>query len=526
MWLVVNGVRVTLEDGFYYLKIAQNMAHGTGSTFDGLSLTNGYHPLWLLILVPLFWLTSTPQTALTLAIFIQAFLMAATAILLYYTARLSTGRFAASLAALVWLLLTYRTSLGGLEFSLHAVGLLATAYVYLRWFSSKKLQPSRGYLLLGLLLSLTFLARLDTLLLAGIIGLFLVWPELRGGLTSTGIRRLLALGLPVLLVGLIYIGLNYLIFSYPWPVSGAIKQTWSGYLLAQDGLYVEQGWVAAKINQLLWPLRHLNHPPGVSLFVGTFGITALWLVAVWGRSRVPQFQWLTPLMRPWQPFMLFSLLNFLSYALFYHQYLSFPAWYYVVQPWLTTLLVAVFVDEVAQPWTSAATQNLGRSVTARRRLVFIGLIAMWCSVPAYTVWSLEQWRRDDRLGTIPQPLYDGAAWVEANLPAAAVVGAWNAGAIGYLSGRRVVNLDGLVNSWGYYRTDRHNLCRYWREVGVTHLVDIFDYRSENLQAVAPQPTYPHFAACAGRLELLWSDERQARSWWRLEAYRLRSLDDW
>jgi hypothetical protein len=525
MWLVVNGVRVTMEDGFYYLKIAQNIAHGAGSTFDGFNLTNGYHPLWLLILVPLFWLTAAPHTGLALAIVIQAIFLATTATLLYYTARLSVGRFAASLAALFWVLLTYQTSLGGLEFSLHAVGLLATAYVYLRWFSEGRPQPPRGYLLLGLLLSLTFLARLDSLLLAGIIGLFLAWRELKGGLTPTGTRRLLALGIPVLLICLIYVSTNLVLFRYPLPVSGVIKQTWSAYLLTQDGLYLEQGWVVAKANQLLWPLRHLNRPVGVSLFVGTFGITGLWLVAAWGRSRVPQLYWLNQLMRPWQPFIQFSLLNFLSYALLYHQYLSFPAWYYVVQPWLTTLLLAVLIDKLAPRWTGGATQNLGKLTLTWRRLALIGLIAIWCSVPAYTVWNLEQWRRREQFGTIPQPLYDGAAWVEANLPTEAVVGAWNAGAIGYLSDRRVVNLDGLVNSWDYYQTDRYNLCRYWQEVGVTHVVDIFDYRSENLQAVAPEPTYSHFALCADQLELLWSDDRHARSWWRLEAYRVRPLDD-
>lgn len=47
LWLVNHEVRVTIEDGYYYLKVAQHMAHGLGSTFDGLDLTNGYHPLWL-----------------------------------------------------------------------------------------------------------------------------------------------------------------------------------------------------------------------------------------------------------------------------------------------------------------------------------------------------------------------------------------------------------------------------------------------------------------------------------------------
>jgi hypothetical protein len=107
------------------------------------------------------------------------------------------------------------------------------------------------------------------------------------------------------------------------------------------------------------------------------------------------------------------------------------------------------------------------------------------------------------------------------LPADAVIGAWNAGAIGYLSGRRVVNLDGLVNSWDYYQAGRYDLCAYWQEMGVVYLVDVFDHRAAPPQAIAPEPTYPYYARCFDRLELVWSDDKYVASWWRLEAYRLK-----
>ncbi|MCU0372519.1 MAG: hypothetical protein MUE56_04680, partial [Ignavibacteria bacterium] len=35
------------EDSFYYLKIAKNFSEGYFSTFDKVSRTNGYHPLYL-----------------------------------------------------------------------------------------------------------------------------------------------------------------------------------------------------------------------------------------------------------------------------------------------------------------------------------------------------------------------------------------------------------------------------------------------------------------------------------------------
>jgi hypothetical protein len=42
--------RLFQDDAFFYLSIARNFAAGKGSSFDGLHLTNGYHPLWMLLL--------------------------------------------------------------------------------------------------------------------------------------------------------------------------------------------------------------------------------------------------------------------------------------------------------------------------------------------------------------------------------------------------------------------------------------------------------------------------------------------
>ena len=43
-----------VDDGYYYFGIARHIARGDGSTFGALDHTNGYHPMWLLVLIPLF----------------------------------------------------------------------------------------------------------------------------------------------------------------------------------------------------------------------------------------------------------------------------------------------------------------------------------------------------------------------------------------------------------------------------------------------------------------------------------------
>jgi hypothetical protein len=233
---------------------------------------------------------------LNMAIMVQGLFMAGAVIFVYQAARPTTGRLSAIAAALTWTGLTYRVGIGGLEFSIHALTLLAVVYLYLRHFAMASPRRLSLYWLLGLLLSLSFLARLDTLLLAGLLVLMLAWRELRRidrvGPTicrtnlslsyNSGIQRIAAVALPVLLVGGLYGGSNLLLFGHLMPVSGKVKQVWSAYLLAQDPYYVASGWLMAKGYQLLWPFRHLDQASSQSLIIGVFGVGGLWLIGTLG----------------------------------------------------------------------------------------------------------------------------------------------------------------------------------------------------------------------------------------------------
>src|SRR5262245_3119692 len=45
LWLL----GVVADDGFYYLEVARHLAASGASTFDGINVTNGYHPAWMAI---------------------------------------------------------------------------------------------------------------------------------------------------------------------------------------------------------------------------------------------------------------------------------------------------------------------------------------------------------------------------------------------------------------------------------------------------------------------------------------------
>lgn len=504
--LLKSGVRVTAEDGYYYFKIAQQMAHGAGSTFDGLHPTNGYHPLWLLCLTPIFRFIPDPNMALTAGILLQGVFMAAGVVLLYITARRTIGRSAASLSTLLWLGLAYPLCLSGLEFSLHALGVLAIACLYVGAFGKEMPRRPAPYLALGLIVSLAFLARLDTLLLAGILGLFLVCRERRAGWTRGSRTRLLAFGLPILATCLLYAGVNAWLFGHPLPISGVVKREWSLTLLAQDPLYRSHGWLTAKGALLLQPLRRLREQ--WPLAAGAFLVPGLSLAAA-GNRRSLRWGRLWRAWQPYGPFALFSALQLLSTVLIYHGDLSFKPWYYVAQPWLAALLVGIIFDRGA-----------GWLIRWREASWLPGalLLLIWSVIPLAIGISVKQ--RVQRARLIRDPLYDAALWARGHLPPDAVIGSWNAGTIGFISGRRVVDLDGLVNSWDYWQAGRFDLCRYWQQNRIAYLVDAF----ENGQALSRVPTYSAYAPCAGRLERVWSSDRYGVSW-HMEAYRIPLRDE-
>ncbi len=519
-WLLANGIHVTMEDGFYYFKIAQNIAQGEGSSFDGINPTNGYHPLWLLCLVPIFWLTSHTATALLIGKILQAILMALGAAIIYRSARLNYGRFASVFVGLLWTMLVYRVSFSGLEYSLHALCVLAACDVYLRWFARGSPVRVRPYVALGTILSVAFLARLDTIMLSGLIGVWLAQREVKKGLGRDGIKRLLGFGVPLLLVCTAYAGINLYFFGYPLPVSSVFKLTWSAYWLSQDPHYLENGWFIAKMYHITHPLHNFptaGHLRSVAL--GTFGLAILWAFSIiLGRKHGDWHYWIRKTIWPWAPFALYSILSYLGFTLLFHQGISFSPWYFVIQPWVVCMVGAAVMNRLVQGWNwLEKPKNLS---TAKRFAIGVALL-IWCSVPLLTLRDLIVWQEGERRGIRHVLLENGARWAKENLPEDAIIGSWNAGTIGFLSERRVVNLDGFVNSWAYYESGHYDLCRYWDEIGITYLIDVFEQGQRALTIV---PVYPSYAHCARRLELLWKDDRYSHSW-SLQAYRIRPSND-
>jgi hypothetical protein len=208
------------DDFFYYLKIAQNLAHGAGSTFNGVVPTNGYHPLWLMVLTVFSFFTSKPRAILAFLSVCSLISTLATYFLSRTLIRLSGGgRIIASALAAYVALYALHIFTGGMEVILTVPLGLAVLVVAQKteWWQRGLWQSA----CLGLLVSAMVLSRLDSILLAVLIFAAL----LLNPTTCRSLRREHILGLTVGLVPLAVYFLSNQLWFHTWlPVSGMAKQ--------------------------------------------------------------------------------------------------------------------------------------------------------------------------------------------------------------------------------------------------------------------------------------------------------------
>lgn len=217
------------DDAFYYAVIAENIADGDGSTFGGLVRTNGYQPLWQLLLVPLA-LVADGDALLRLMYVLEGFCFAVTVLVAWLIARrldaALPGAYAFAYVGAV-ALVGGNVFFGGMEIAVVLPLLLGTIYAALRWLGpgSQGLTVRAG-IGLGALCFALAMARLDALAFPAALALVLL---VRGRL-RTHLRGQVA-GAVTLVAGLAaYAVLNVLAFDTPLPVSGQAKAVGGGGL--------------------------------------------------------------------------------------------------------------------------------------------------------------------------------------------------------------------------------------------------------------------------------------------------------
>ena len=214
------------DDSFYLLNIARNIAAGNGITHDGLHMTNGFQPLYVLVLVPIYWITDLNRIfpVYFAAVFLSICSVVSALLCFKIVERLFNTK-AACFSVLFTLFspVALNFSLNGAETSLAIMLFLAVVYVYLKDFQFVRLTeiPTGKLVLFGSLSGLAIYARVDMLILVFAIYAEIIYFHLRSaGNIGANLKRFLALSFIVVAIISPWFTCNLVYFGNLIPLSG------------------------------------------------------------------------------------------------------------------------------------------------------------------------------------------------------------------------------------------------------------------------------------------------------------------
>lgn len=238
-FVIVFALGMVPEDTFFYFQIAANIVAGQGVTFHGYTPTNGFHPLWLAVVTGLH---AIAQDRALLPHLVMATVVALALAGFWLTVaaarRLGLRYGYLGLAVLVpYALFTQIGSESALVVPLVALAL----WLFARFAESGR---SGDFALLHLALALSVLARLDTVFVAGLLGVSsLIVCLRRHGVPRTAIFLLAPATIHVALLGG-YLAWNLATTGHLMPISGALKGGAEHADAARAERIATMGWAA------------------------------------------------------------------------------------------------------------------------------------------------------------------------------------------------------------------------------------------------------------------------------------------
>jgi len=454
------------DDAFYYLQVARNLAGGAGSTFDGIHATNGYHPLWCWLLVPLHLLIHDPGLAMRCAAALWFVIAAAVPAAMVWVVRPRTGAGGALVAAAGCLhpfLVLHLQRPSGLETPLVALLLLLFAGAFERCFGAGGGMPRGSAFGLGALLGAVILARMDGIVFALATAVLLAF--------RNRWRALLLVTLGASIVAGPSLIWNQVRFGSPMPISGRVVRAYEERAVATPSRIAV---AVAEIPTLTGRYAIEGTPPArwiaASGAVGgvlILAAAAALVAAALGRRRGGG---------PFDALALLALggaFHFAVYALWFWvggEEQLFRLYYFMPEG----LLLAAAFGAVPSP-------AIARRLAIPATIVMAVYLALACRA------SFAQAPQERE----PMTRHHLYGWVRENLPEDAVLAMLGSGRLGYFGGRPVINLDGLINGTEFLDALRRDdvdgfLFRSPARYVVTHRGSLFGFDPDHPE-VPPSP---------------------------------------
>ncbi|MEO8447620.1 MAG: hypothetical protein ABI528_09005 [bacterium] len=454
---------ITPDDASYYLKIAENFSHGNGFTFDGINPTNGFQPLWQYLLIPLMYLDLRPELMLRVIFLLQIILLTISAMILYNVQRKFFSKEILLPGGIIFITFVFLKAVNGMETAL-LIFFISLLYNYSVKHDLLNSQNHLKDFFAGMLLGLVILVRLDTIFLAASVVLFSIAGILINSLNRTLLlKKFLFISLGAIVLVSPYLIYNLISFGNIIPISGYLK---SGFPMVAFGDkfsfmmgYREMYFAFFAIIYFLWFCISYRQPVFQSSSIRAFCI----YMGI---------------------FSLFTTMYFLYTVLFLNWVIF--SWYFIYYALFASLISAL-------PF-----KYLLSSKMKFRRLIYFGATAFLLYYGVYKTYQLYEGRYAAAGNNWNIESYNAALWAKENTAPEEIFSMKDAGHFSYFSGRRVINLDGLVNNFEYQEILRNkNLNEYLKKHNVRFYInhaiwnrdDITDGKYDTLLIKIPSHKY-------------------------------------
>lgn len=501
-----------IDDGYYYLEIARNFAHSGRFTFDTIHNTNGFHPLWQLLLIGLAAISTDQIVLLRLAMGFSTLLFLMTAVMLDRLVCRYAGPPAALAAVGLWTMSpgVIRWQNQGMENTVF-LPLLLGAVAAIDGYCSRPSNRRRA-LQLGTILGLVMWSRSDAVIFVGIALIGIARHLVRSAPPTRLVSQsFMLVTLIVVMWGGAYLLFNQLAAGALLSVSGQVKlgdslaAPWSlASILTALQTHMGMVWALfASLGGLGWwgTLNVRILPFQVAVVLLTATALVFWLAHGFGHRQASVCAPFKQL--GLQSLLIYTACHSLVLISFLRNILTFTPWYIVPQVALLLLLVPLLVlPAELGPWLTTIWRNVthqfGAAVIASAdipplaewqknvlsALALGGFVLLPC-VYALSVQLSTTYRelgRQDHLS----PRYELANWLNTHVAPQATVAMFDAGMVGYFATANVINMDGLVNSPDYLQVRRsHTFADYVVKNQVNYIILYYYYPAKQ------QPDYWH-----------------------------------
>lgn len=388
----------TNDDTYFYLKTALNFANLGKSTFDGINLTNGYHPFWFLLVSAIFKISliAGVQSEVLLLRIVFIFISLINGIILIFIYRnfkelkIKNKAFILSISLLIPFVLFYQM---GLEVQIFILFFLVMVNLVLKLF----VRPDNRLLKiqLSIILSILFLCRVDLFWYVLIIVLSYVYLNKKDLLV-----HFIKLCVLPFFTFLIYVFLNKIIFDTYYPITSYYKLSFQIFE-----------------NLKFFPTP-LQNPIDFSILFLILFLTLISKYLITG--NIYHGNDLFGLLRISNlVFIIFLVINFLINSN------GVREWYYTFPMFTTILIFSITISEY-------------------KFYQFVFIVTLILNVFYFALFRINYYNH--------KSAFNYALELRKQLKNEAIIFQVDySGLVSFFSGKKVINGDGLINSYEYYK---------------------------------------------------------------------------